>query len=230
MVGKRNLRRIRRRLYEFRAFVPGLRRRHYLESLVGPLGCWNELQRYQLRVLLDLGLQPNDALLDIGCGPLQGGIAFIRYLAPGLYFGLDSRPEVVNAALSEISRHRLSAKQPTVLLSQSFGEEHLGKAQFDFIWLSQILYELDESLLHRLFAMARIRLRPGGIIAGDILGPDTSAWSNRQYRPFAHTPSSMDRIAAAHGLQTSTIGVLSEYGYPRRMNLSHNLLLKITHR
>jgi cyclopropane fatty-acyl-phospholipid synthase-like methyltransferase len=75
-----------------RTFVPGWRRRHKLESLLGPLGFWDQLQNYQLQAVVQLGLQPEHSLLDIGCGPLQGGIAFIRYLQADRYVGVDHNP------------------------------------------------------------------------------------------------------------------------------------------
>src|SRR5215831_13674860 len=159
---KRNLRMIRRRLYGMRSYIPGLRHQHRLESLVGPLGHWKELQCYQFRVLTELGLQTNDMLLDIGCGPLQGGIGFIRYLAPNRYFGVDQKPAAIHAATDEITRKQLWGKKPTLLLSSSFGDEQLGDSNFDFMWLSQILYYFDEAGLHCLFAMAARRLLSGG--------------------------------------------------------------------
>jgi SAM-dependent methyltransferase len=227
---ERKLRMIRRRLHAVRAYIPGLRRRHKLESLVGPLGCWDQLQRYQFRVVTELGLQTTNRLLDIGCGPLQGGIAFIRYLAQNCYFGVDRKPEAIVAATDELTRSQLWSKRPTLVVSGSFGDDQLRDTEFDFIWLSQVLYYFDQSLLHRLFEMAARRLRPGGILAGDILGPgtDSSFLEMRDPKPPAHTPDSIDQVARSHGFRVTSLGTLSEFSYPRRLNLSQNLLLKIT--
>ncbi|HXG47860.1 MAG TPA: hypothetical protein VNO52_09560, partial [Methylomirabilota bacterium] len=92
------LRKARRLAFRARLFVPGLRERHILESMVGPVGAWDELQAYQLRVLQANGLRPEHRLLDIGCGPLQGGVAFIGYLAPGHYVGVDRSTRNLAAA------------------------------------------------------------------------------------------------------------------------------------
>jgi len=226
----RSMRMARRRLYSLRSYIPGLRHRHQLESLVGPLGYWKQLQRYQMQVLTNLGLQRNDTLLDIGCGPLQGGVAFIRYLAPSRYYGVEIKPLALWAGCSELSRQRLWRKSPNLLLSYSFGDDQLGDTQFDFIWLSQILYYFDESLLDRLFEMAARRLRPGGTLAGDILGPDSDLNFLRERDPMppAHTPRSIEQIAGAHSFRVSVMGTLSEFGYPRQLNLSRNLLLRVT--
>ncbi len=226
----RQLRLFRRQVYSLRAYVPGLRHRHRIESLVGPLGYWEALQRYQLRAVTDLGLQPHNSLLDVGCGPLQGGIAFLRYLAPNMYSGIDRNPLAITVGCNEISRHHLWYKKPTLLVTSSFGDDQLGDAQFDFIWLSQILYYFDEPTLQRLFAMASRRLRPGGILAGDILGPrsDSTFLQCRNPRPPAHTPESIKMLAAGYGLSTTCLGTLDQFGYPTRLNLSHNLLLKVT--
>ncbi len=97
MTAVRRLRMLRRSLYGLRYYIPGLRHRHRLEALVGPLGCWDELQKYQFRVLTGLGMQPHATLLDIGCGPLQAGVAFIRYLAPASYFRVGQKPAALRA-------------------------------------------------------------------------------------------------------------------------------------
>jgi SAM-dependent methyltransferase len=226
---RRKLRMIRRRLYGMRSYIPGLRHRHRLEALVGPLGYWKHLQCYQFRAVTELGLQEHDTLLDLGCGPLQGGIAFIRYLHPGRYFGVDQKPAALNAARDELSRQKLWTKKPTLILSSEFGDDQLGDAQFDFIWLSQVLYYFDEPTLHRLLALAGRRLHPGGIIAGDILGPhsDASFLHARHPRPPVHTAESIGHVAQAHGFHVTTVGTLREFGYPRQLNLGNNLLLKM---
>jgi SAM-dependent methyltransferase len=226
----RTLKLWRRQAYSLRAFVPGWRRRHQLESLVGPLGFWDQLQRYQLQTVIQLGLQPEHRLLDIGCGPLQGGIAFIRYLRPGSYVGVDHNPVAIEIGHEEVSRHGLWSKRPRIFVSRAFGDDHLGDSQFDFIWLSQILYYFDEPTFERLFRMARVRLRSGGVMAGDILGPASDRSFLRDPKPPMHTPESLDFLARTHGLRAIGLGELSEFGYPKRLGLRRNILIKVTNR
>lgn len=89
---RRQLMKLRRSLYGLRAYIPGLRERHRLEVMVGPLGFWDKLQRYQLNVLQQNGMEAGHTLMDIGCGPLQGGVAFIKYLNASCYVGIDRDP------------------------------------------------------------------------------------------------------------------------------------------
>ena len=224
------LKRLRRRLYGLRSFVPGWRRRHALEKMVGPLGFWDQLQKYQLQAVTQLGLQPHHFLLDIGCGPLQGGAAFIRYLESGHYVGVDQNPAAIATGYEEISRHGLAGKSPRLLVSRNFGDDQPATSTFDFIWMSQILYYFDEPTMHRLFAIVRRRLRATGIMAGDILGPESDRSFLRPPLPPVHTPDSLDALARDHGLQVSGLGTLYAFGYPKRLGLGNNLLLQINHR
>jgi SAM-dependent methyltransferase len=198
--------------------------------MVGPVGFWDQLQKYQLQVTTHLGLRPQDSLLDIGCGPLQGGIAFIRYLEPGRYVGVDQNPDAIEIGHDEVIRHRLTGKNPRLLVSRSFGDDQLAASNFDFIWMSQVLYYFDERTMHQLFDMVRRRLRHTGIMAGDILGPASDRSFLRQPFPPAHTPESLDVIAQEHGLRVVAQGILADFGYPKRLMLRNNILLKITHR
>jgi len=224
----RALKSIRRRVYGLRAFVPGLRRRHYLEALVGPLGFWDELQAYQLTAVKRLGLAPNHRLLDLGCGPLQGGEAFVRYLAPNRYVGVDHWPEVIAAGHEQISRCKLEEKNPLLFVSTTFGDVELGDRTFDFIWASQMLCYFDEATMHRLFDTVSRRLDPGGMMACDILGPAADRSFLRAPLPPAHTPQSVDAIAKTHGLSVVARGTIQDYDYPRRLGLRTNLLLTVT--
>jgi SAM-dependent methyltransferase len=224
----RTLKRWRRKIYGLRTFVPLWRRRHQLEIMVGPLGFWNQLQNYQLRAVRELGLRPEDTMLDIGCGPLQGGIAFIRYLNYGCYVGVDRNRAAIDIGREEISRLRLGEKKPRLIVSQLFGDEQLGSAEFNFIWLSQIFYYFDEPTVLRLFEMAARRLHPNGVMAADIFGPASDRSFLRDPQPPAHTAHSLDLLARKCGLRVVELGPLSQFGYPKRLGLRHNVLLRIT--
>lgn len=226
----RTLRRWRRQLYGLRSLVPGWRRIHRLEKMVGPLGFWNQLQRYQLRVVTGLGLRPEHSMLDIGCGPLQGGIAFIRYLNPGRYVGVDHNHAAIDAGREELSRLRLWEKTPRLIVSKVFGDDQLGSVAFNFIWLSQIFYYFDEPTVLSLFAMVARRLHSDGVMAADILGPASDRSFLRDPQPPAHTAKSLDLLALSCGLQVVELGPLSQFDYPKRLGLRHNVLLRITKR
>lgn len=223
--------RSRRRLYSLRAFVPGLRERHRLEAMVGPLGFWDELQAYHLELLTRNGLRPHHTLLDIGCGPLQGGVSFIRHLERGGYCGVDIDPARIDAAHEQVGRRKLSHKKPRLLLSDNFGEPELDGQVFDFMWASQIVYYFDDAMMHRLLRMIRARLKPGGQFLGDTFAPDHYEFRHPEHpgKYVRHTIESLQAQARPHGLQVRCLGVIGDFGYPKRLSLRSNPLYQVTH-
>jgi SAM-dependent methyltransferase len=226
---KRALRRMRRRLFDLRAYVPGLRFLHLNEKMIGPVGYWNELQRYQFNVLRINGLKPWHALLDLGCGPLQGGIAFIRYLDESRYTGVDIKLKPVQAAYEQVVRNGLAGKNPRFICSRTFGDDHLGESTFDFIWVSQLLYLFDENNLSELLSMARRRLSPGGKLLGDIIHPDryeSIVYPGCGY--LRYTVEQVQRLAEAAGMRARSLGQIMHYRYPSRLTHRTNLMLEFT--
>lgn len=227
---KRLVMRSRREAYGLRRFIPGLREHHRLEAMVGPLGYWHALQRYHLRLLRENGLQPLHTLLDLGCGPLQGGIAFIQYLQDYGYTGIDIDPLRIEAAVGQVKRHKLQSKNPRIFTSSTFGRQELGEQTFDFVWASQILYYFDAPKMAELFAALLPRLRPGGKILGDVFTPDHYEFKYPEHvgRYFRYTPESMIALAAQHGLTARFLGRIEQFGYPKRLTLRSNLLFEFT--
>ena len=225
----RELKRVRRQIYGFRAYVPGLRFQHLRETMVGPVGYWDELQQYQFNVLVANGLRPDHALLDLCCGPLQGGIAFIRYLDAGGYVGVDIRAPNLAAGYRQILDHDLAAKNPRLIRSETFGRDFLGDAKFDFIFVSQTLYLFDDAKTAQLLALARRVLKPGGKFLGDILKPELHAsliYPNCGW--LCHTVESMKSIAESQGMEVRSLGGLRQFQYPAKLSLSSNLMLEFT--
>ena len=223
----RKLKLLRRKLYGLRIFVPWLRERHRLELMVGPLGYWNELQSYQLNVLKANGLQPQHKLLDIGCGPLQGGIAFIKYLEKGNYFGIDKNIDVIEAGKNQIKSNKLTAKNPYLACSENFELNEISDIKFDYMWASQILYYFEEEKIRSLMQMISLRLKDNGKFLGDIIGLKHYEFRLKEHNWILHSVESLKNQAKEYDLTVKNKGEIFQYSYPQKLSLSSNLLIEI---
>ena len=224
----RKVKGIRRNLYGLRRYIPGLRELHELEIMVGPLGYWKELQSYQLNTLISNGLKPQHKLLDLGCGPLQGGIAFIKYLDPNNYYGVDIREASINAGIKQIAKYRLSNKNPRIFLTDDFGKKDLTGTKFNYVWASQILYYFDDGRLTSMMDWLSISLTDEGKFLGDIIGPKHYEFKTREHNWYLHNTDSLAGLAANFNLKVSNLGEINKFGYPGRLSLKTNHLIMIS--
>lgn len=219
----------KRRMEILRWVSPHVRHQYRLDKMVGPVGWWSELQAYQYGALKSLGLRPHHSLLDIGCGPLQGGVAFIRYLDKGKYTGIDLREEAIAEAHTQVMRAGLAAKNPFLAVSESFGRDELDGSTFDYIWCSQLLYHLDEIQMDALLEQVSRRLAPRGVFYGDTIGSknivrESHTWNG--FRFHLHSLSRLQEVAERHRLQLVARGSIAELGYPSAISLSTNVLIE----
>lgn len=226
---KKSLKNFRRWIYGLRAYIPGLREQHRIEVMVGPVGHWKELGRYQFRLLEQNGLRRHHRLLDLGCGPLQGGVPFIRFLDVSNYTGVDINPKHLEAARGQVSRHKLDEKTPRLAQSAVFGDDVFSSESFDFIWASQILYYFPDSQLSELFAFVRKRLNPKGKFLADFINPDQfDAIVYPGCNFIRHSLKDLETMAGAQGLQARYLGEILKYGYPPRFHLRSNILMEFS--
>lgn len=59
---------------------------------------WEAVSEWQLAQLVDLGMNPDHYLVDIGCGPGRLAVQAVPYLLPGRYYGVDPFPPYVRMA------------------------------------------------------------------------------------------------------------------------------------
>lgn len=90
-------------------------------------GLWDEMGLLQLEFLKNQGLQPGEALLDVGCGALRGGIHFIRFLETGRYYGLDINASLIKAGELELKQAGLADKEPHLLVTDKFEARRFGR-------------------------------------------------------------------------------------------------------
>lgn len=134
-----------------------LRERHH-----GQYGRPWLLGRYVFDHLLASGLEPQHALLDIGCGALRVGIHVIRYLEQGRYFGVDAHLRSLEAAVTyELPLHGLEDKRPRLLWNSEYAFDHFG-VQFDWLIDVSTSLHIPEEDLETFFTRAAGVLRPGG--------------------------------------------------------------------
>ena len=81
-------------------------------------GMWEEIGKLQFDFMMQQGLKPHHVLLDIGCGPLRGGVYFIKYLDKGNYLGIDKNKSLVNGGIEKELGQQLLNKKCRDLLCQ----------------------------------------------------------------------------------------------------------------
>jgi SAM-dependent methyltransferase len=123
---------------------------------------WERHGQAQFDYLTAQGLKPEHHLLDIGCGPLRGGVHFIRYLETGNYVGVEKNAEVLEEAEQlELPRYGLEHKQPRLVAMENFDFPSLGQT-FDFAWAQSVFTHLPVNNIARCLMNVEQVLADGG--------------------------------------------------------------------
>lgn len=169
-------------------------------------------RRVQIAFLREWGLQPDQDLLDLGCGTLQGGIPVIGFLDPRRYTGIDVRAEVIEEARREIVEADLGAKEPNLVLAPTLDGLDLGR-RFDIIWGFQVVIHMtDESLVGAAeFIAGHLRPHARAYLTVRVGPPRSNEW---QGFPAVRRPLDFyeERFGAV-GLRVQDLGPLTDFGH-----------------
>ena len=153
-------------------------------------GLWDDVGKLQFQFLVDHGLKAEHRLLDVGCGPLRGGVHFIPYLDPGSYWGVDINASLLEAGWSEeLGPANLQARQPRrqLVCLQDFEFNTLNE-RFDFAVAVSVFTHLNFNRIRRCLARLAPVLAPGGRLFATFFeapsGEDGEA-------PLSHDPGGM---------------------------------------
>ena len=125
-------------------------------------GMWDRLGQLQFDYLVGKGLEPHHHLLDVGCGPLRGGVHFIRYLERGHYFGVEKDPLKLEAGRDvELPLYGLVEKEPTLVVMEDFDFPSLGQ-RFDYAIAQSVFTHLPINKIIRCVMRMEQALVPGG--------------------------------------------------------------------
>ncbi len=112
---------------------------------------WSEVAREQLDFLVDDGLQPHHTVVDYGCGSLRLGQHLIRYLQPGLYWGLDITDTFIQMGVAQLGYDLMEAKRPHLKIISRGASEEARKARPDFVWCRAVLRHVPPAELNQFF-------------------------------------------------------------------------------
>ena len=130
-------------------------------DLAGKGSQWAAMRRYQIDFLLRHGLQPHHTYLDIGCGPLRGGIPVIEHLDKGNYTGVDAWAESLVEAWDELEDMELEDKEPTLIEVDVLEGQQLG-FKFDVIMAFSVLHHIRDDGLGAFADFVARHLADGG--------------------------------------------------------------------
>jgi len=183
-------------------------RRHLL---VGPATLWKMKRDFQIDFMKRMGLRPENTLLDIGCGTLRGGVAFIDYLDAGNYCGIDVRENALAEGRKELAEHGLEGKQPELLLVPDMSKLVLDR-KFDFIWSFSVLFHMTDEILDDALAAVSRALKDDGVFYANVhLGHERDAWL--EFPVVWRTMDAYREKCARVGLEVTEVGLLRDLGH-----------------
>ena len=132
----------------------------YKKYMGGKAETWDRRGAFQLHLARELGLEPSHKFIDIGCGPIRGGVHLIDYLEAGNYWGFDYNEDFISAAKQIVRDQGLETKRPTLLTVQEFDPTPLD-SDFEFGLVFSVLQHTNEHNKRRFFEMIDEAFHPG---------------------------------------------------------------------
>jgi ABC-type polysaccharide/polyol phosphate transport system ATPase subunit len=127
-----------------------------------PGGRWREAGRWQFDFLRAQGLEPQDFVLNVGCGSLAAAIHLVPFLEPGHFQGVEGNYALLEAGMRiELPRAGIATERAHFLLNDSFD---LGVIPytFDFAFADSLFAYLPFNRVARCIAGVVRKLKPTG--------------------------------------------------------------------
>ncbi|MFM8971040.1 MAG: SAM-dependent methyltransferase, partial [Actinomycetota bacterium] len=190
-------------------------------------GLWEEMGNHQFDFLVAQGLEPDDRLLDVGCGVLRGGRHFVRYLDAGNYCGIDIAAEMIDGAEQQLVEDGLADKRARLRVTEEFDVD-FGRP-FDYAIAQSVFTHLPMNSIYRALANVSANLDEGGVFYATFFrGPDgperlmpiqqpclegrTSVRTVADRNHYHYSPQDFIRLCENLPLTVTDIG---DWGHPR---------------
>jgi SAM-dependent methyltransferase len=188
---------------------------------------WDKHGKRQLDFLVSSGLEPHHTFLDVGCGPLRGGVHLVAYLHDGHYYGVDIDDAFLDAGRAELAAAGHGAKRVTLRQTDRFDVDFGGQT-FDMAFAQSLFTHLPLNSIELCLKQVASVLAPGGsFFATFFRAPDgPEAFESMTWRssgsgetrvtypdrnPYHYRTVWFERMAADVGLGVRDLG---DWGHP----------------
>ncbi len=125
------------------------------QGAIGRVDEWDSHGILQRDFLIDLGMKPEHTLLDIGCGVGRASRAFVPYLHPGNYTGIDISKKALRHAVELSQKEGWDDRKPTFKLNSDVDLDQ----EFDFLFAHSVFTHLPdwqiEKMIHNAAKITR---------------------------------------------------------------------------
>lgn len=121
---------------------------------------WEELGKWQLQTMINLGMNPESLILDIGCGPLRFGMYAIQYLNSSNYFGVEVWEPYLSLGAKILQELKIEDDY-SVIIDESFNYASFGK-RFDFAIAQSVVTHLSNAQFNNLLTGLKKVMLNGG--------------------------------------------------------------------
>lgn len=160
---------------------------------------WLAIGQMQFDYLRGHGLQPQDRMLEIGCGNLRAGWRFIDLLEPGHYYGIDISPDILIEAKKTLVHYGLQHKLPYLTPVDNLTLDFLPDAGFTVVHAHSVFSHSTLDIIDECLANVGRVLAPGGFF--DFTYDRTETREHQVLgEDFYYRTQTLVRLAARHGL------------------------------
>lgn len=157
-------------------------------------------------ILLDLGLNRNDKLLDIGCGSLRVGRHLIGYLKANNYYGIEPNDWLINEVIKYVNKD----KAPAFNNNSDFDLKVFNES-YDFIIANSVFIHACEVQIDKALSQINDILLPGGtFVFNYIEGPNNESKTWTYPSHVTYTKDKITGILDKYKLNYE----FKEYKYP----------------
>jgi len=126
---------------------------------------YDETGIHTFEVLKDLGLKPENTLLDVGCGSLCSGRHFLAYLRAGNYHAVEPNTWLIDAVCErELGQDWPGLKEMHLYTFDDFMLSRTGHV-FDFVLAHSIFTHATQAQVKTIMDEARRVMHPGSVFA-----------------------------------------------------------------
>lgn len=134
------------------------------ETLIGCEGQFQTMRDWQFNLLRDVGIEPTDTLLDLGCGVLRGGIPFIEFLQSGNYYGMDLSITALLDAHRRVHSLGLGPKSPTLIQNDDLSFDEVSGLNADYLLSQSVWSHLPPSRVRMCLSNMKFALNDGATV------------------------------------------------------------------